>query len=160
MPETILGLPAHVLIIHAVVVLGPIAALTAIAYALVPRLRANVKWWLVGFATITGISSWAAAEAGEQLQRTLAQAGATPDTPIGQRIQEHAEAGEVLQLAGPGFMILVLVAVLYLLPVKGGGTPNALRVATSVVLVLASLFLVYQVAVTGHSGAAAVWTTS
>lgn len=159
MPETILGLPAHVLIIHAVVVIGPLAALTAIAYAAIPRVRANVKWWLAGFATVTGITSWVAADAGEKLQAKLVGLGATPDTEIGQRITEHAEAGDLLRWVGPAFMVLVLVSVFYLVPVKGGGTPNALRVVTSVVLVLASLFLIYQVGITGHTGAEAVWSS-
>lgn len=159
MPETILGLPAHVLIIHAVVVLGPLAALTAIAYAAVPRLRANLRWWLAGLSVVTGASSWFAAESGEEFERTLLASGATPDTPIGQAIHEHAEAGDLMRWVGLGFMVLVLVAVFYLVPVKGGGTPSGLRSVTSVVLVAAALFLLYQVAVTGHSGASAVWSS-
>ena len=159
MPETLFGLPTHVLVVHAVVVFGPLAALTAIAYAAVPRLREHLKWWLAGFAVVLGITSFVAAEVGESLERTLLAAGASRDTPVGQRIREHAEAGDVMKVAALVFMVLALVAVFYLLPAKGGGTPGGLRTATAVVLVLASLFVLYQVTVTGHSGSAAVWTT-
>jgi hypothetical protein len=159
MPETLFGLPTHVLVVHAVVVFGPLAALTAIAYAAVPRLRENLRWWLAGFAVLLGITSFVAAEVGESLEHQLLAAGATRDTPVGQRIHEHAEAGDVMKVAALLFMVFVLVAVFYLLPAKGGGTPGGLRAATAAVLVLASLFVLYQVAVTGHSGSAAVWTT-
>ncbi len=159
MPETLFGLPTHILVVHAVVVFGPLAALTAIAYAVVPRLRAHLKWWLAGFAVVTGVTSFVAAEVGEALERTVVAAGATRDTPVGQRIHEHAEAGDVMKIAGVSFMVLVLLAVFYLVPARGGGTPNGLRVATAVVMCLAAAFVLYQVAVTGHTGSAAVWTT-
>ncbi len=159
MPETLFGLPTHILVVHAVVVFGPLAALTAIAYAAVPRLREHLRWWLAGFAVVLGTSSFVAAEVGESLERQLVAAGASRDTPVGQRIHEHAEAGDVMKVVALLFMVLVLVAVFYLLPARAGGTPNGLRVATSVVVVLAALFVLYQVAVTGHSGSAAVWTT-
>ena len=40
----IAGLPAHILLIHVVVVLAPIAGLAAIAYAAAPRWRGYLAW--------------------------------------------------------------------------------------------------------------------
>jgi hypothetical protein len=38
------GLPVHVLVVHAAVVLTPLAALTAIVFAVVPRWRWLTRW--------------------------------------------------------------------------------------------------------------------
>lgn len=153
--DQILGIPVHPLVVHAVVVFGPLAALTAIAYAVAPRLRLPLRWWLAGFSVVAGLSALVAGESGEALQRRLRDAG-LGGTAM-QLVDEHAEAGDVLKTGALLFMVLAVVAVFYLLPAKGGGTPQALRRATAVVLVLASLFLLYQSVVTGHSGAVAVW---
>ena len=40
----IAGLPAHILLIHAVVVLAPLAGLAAIAYTTAPRWRGYLAW--------------------------------------------------------------------------------------------------------------------
>ena len=45
--DTILGLPAHPLLIHAAVVLMPLLIAVVIGYAAVPRLRSRLDWAVV-----------------------------------------------------------------------------------------------------------------
>ena len=63
------GLPAHILLVHAVVVLAPIAGLGAIVYAAAPRWRTYLAWPLgvlsLGLVPVTLLT----AQAGEQLEK-------------------------------------------------------------------------------------------
>ena len=49
------GLPLHPLVVHAAVIFGPIAALTALAF-LVPRWRLRLRWPMVGLALVATAS--------------------------------------------------------------------------------------------------------
>jgi hypothetical protein len=103
---TIGGLPAHPLLVHAVVVLLPLAAVCAVALALLPRWRRKYGWPVllltavgVGLVPITEI-------AGQQLLDRLT----VLDTSL---IQRHADLGGQLQPYAIGFgvaVILLLVA--------------------------------------------------
>jgi hypothetical protein len=48
--DEINGLPAHPLVVHGAVVLVPLLCLTAIAFALLPRVRGQVWWAAAGLA--------------------------------------------------------------------------------------------------------------
>ena len=83
------GLPLHPLVVHAVVVLGPLAALTGLAYALVPRWRWVLRWPLVALAVVTAVAALAAVAAGEDLL------AARPELePL---VEEHEGRGEWLR---------------------------------------------------------------
>ncbi|GAA3393205.1 hypothetical protein [Cryptosporangium minutisporangium] len=82
--ERVFDLPAHPLVVHAAVVLVPIAVLAAFAYVLVPRLRSKVGWVLVLSAVSGAGASVVAAETGDRLARYL---GVTPD------VEEHGGFG-------------------------------------------------------------------
>ena len=58
------GVPLHPLVVHAVVVLGPLAALTGLAYAAVPRWRWLLRWPLVVLAVVTAVTAFVAVVAG------------------------------------------------------------------------------------------------
>lgn len=152
--DTVLGLPTHILVIHAVVVLGPIAALVAIAYAVRPAWRGRLRWPLAVLAVATGITGLVAGESGEQLEHRLeglGLSGAQRDL-----VHEHTEAGDLAKVLCLVFMLVVLVAVLWALKPGVTGGPIALVAAVAVVLV--SLATLGSVSVTGHTGASASWT--
>lgn len=141
--DTILGLPTHILVIHAVVVLGPIAALAAIAYAVRPGWRPALRWPLAGLAVATGLTGAVAGESGEQLEHRLRGAGLGADQMA--LVHDHAEAGDLAKVICLVFMAVVLVAVLWSLK-PGAGGPLAL--ATVVGLVLVALATIGSVSVT------------
>lgn len=149
--DVIGGLPMHPLVVHAVVVLGPLAALGAVVYVLVPKWRPALQWPVLGFAVIAAASAVAAEESGEALQDRLAGTGFTSAA-----IETHAEAGE---LAAKSLLLLlgVVVVVGWLLR-RGHPTKQRLLDIGALVVVLAAAgFVAYATITAGHSGATAVW---
>ncbi|MFI5956525.1 DUF2231 domain-containing protein [Cryptosporangium sp. NPDC051539] len=83
--EKVFGLPAHPLVVHAAVVLVPIAVLASFAYVLVPRLRPKVGWVLVLSALGGAGAAVVAYETGDRFAKYL---GGTP------AIDEHGGFGK------------------------------------------------------------------
>jgi hypothetical protein len=68
---TVNGIPAHPLVIHAVVALLPLATLGAIAMAIRPRWRRAIGIRVALIALVGVIAVPIATQTGEQLQRAL-----------------------------------------------------------------------------------------
>ncbi|HET6625323.1 MAG TPA: DUF2231 domain-containing protein [Nocardioidaceae bacterium] len=151
------GLPLHPLVVHAAVVLAPLAALVAIVFAVVPRWRWLTRWPAVVTALIAAGSVFAARLSGEDLL------DARPE--LAPLVAVHEDRGELLLWVTLGFAVVVLVAAWML----GGSTPlpNGRGARTSavpivdtvlaVLLVLAALAVLVQVVLTGDAGSRAVW---
>ncbi|MFV0286176.1 MAG: DUF2231 domain-containing protein [Demequina sp.] len=151
--DLIAGLPLHPLIVHAVVVLAPLAALLALAYVALPARQALLRWPLAALAVIAGGSAVVADQSGEALQHRLESAGLESDL-----IETHAEIGEATTVVTVLFMLFALACVLFALrPTTAAKRGGALRVVSSIVLAGLSLGVLYQVVLAGHSGATAVW---
>lgn len=147
MLDTFFGLPTHILVIHAVVVLIPLAALVTIAVAVVPSWRARFVWWVAALDLVTFGASLVAKESGESLYHRLQAIGA------GQSVHEHTELGDVM----PWFVLgLLIVAVLLGLVrhTRRGAAPLVLA-ALAVAVGVASVVWVVRV---GHSGSGATWS--
>ncbi|CCI52592.1 DUF2231 domain-containing protein [Nostocoides jenkinsii] len=137
--DTVLGLPLHPLVVHAVVVLGPLAALLLVAYAAVPRWRAGLRWPTVACALVAGCAAVVATEAG-----------------VGEPGFEHEERGE---LARTALLILAAVTLVVVFLVARVEAATA-RVGVALILsIAAAVFATGAVALAGHSGAKAVWTS-
>ena len=152
---TILGLPAHPLIVHGAVVFIPLATLAVLGYVLRPSLR--VAYWkpCVVTVVIAEACSFLAGQTGEQLQQAMRHS---------RLIRVHAEWADRLGLAMHAlfavFLLVVIVdrhQVLAKYAVVASGT--ARRVAAALAVVLAIVVLVL-VAVVGHLGARAAWHSS
>ncbi len=155
----IAGLPAHILLIHGVVVLAPLAGLAAVVFALLRRSRRYLAWPLGILAVILVPLSVLTAEAGEQLEKAR---------PVSKLIEEHAEQGSFLRFVAAFFLVVAAGQIVAAFPsiltrrpafrgLRGLLEARWLLPATSALGVLAGLFLVYQSIATGHSGAASVW---
>ncbi|CAH0160188.1 MULTISPECIES: DUF2231 domain-containing protein [unclassified Arthrobacter] len=150
------GLPAHILLVHAVVVLAPIAGLGAIVYAAAPRWRTYLAWPLgvlsLGLVPVTLLT----AQAGEQLEKAR---------PASALIHEHAQQGDVLKVVSVIFFVLVAAMLVVTYEPFGrrlaflGGLRDirSVRVALLIAGVVTGAFFIYQSIITGHSGAASVW---
>lgn len=154
------GLPAHILLIHAVVVLAPMAGVMAVIFAVWRRSRTYLAWPLGVLALLMVPLSILTAEAGEQLEDVR---------PASELIKEHAEQGGFFRIVAVIFLVVVAAQVLAAFPstlsrwtvLRGAGQALSARwlvPATSVLGVLAGLFLIYESVVTGHSGSASVWS--
>lgn len=147
--DLINGLPVHVLVVHAAVVLVPLAALGLVGMAISVRLSRHIGWLVVlGAAAATG-AAVVAKESGERFQ-----------IRVGAPEFEHNQLGDVL----PIFAGVLLLATLLLWWIDRSGraagvTPRrGLRIIVAVLAVIvaaANLVWVYRV---GESGARSVWS--
>ncbi|MFV0309567.1 MAG: DUF2231 domain-containing protein [Desertimonas sp.] len=148
--ESVFGLPAHPFLVHAAVVLMPIAVIALIVVAAVPRWR---RWGAPVVLAATLISFGAillARGSGEALEEGV------DETEL---VEEHTEMGDQILpwTIGP----VVLATGLVVLDRRGGavrtasGTVTAVAVALSVVV---GWVAVWKIAEVGHSGAKAVWS--
>lgn len=177
--DSILGLPIHPLVVHAVVVLGPLTALIAIAYAVLPRSRKALRWPLLLGALVTAGTAFVAQESGEALFVRVAGSSTGQNAERMAQIADHQSAGERLFYASLVFAAIVLLAAFLKHRPKTpkaakaqadssdgepgtdvmAGSPGQSSVATvmSVLLVLAAIGLLVTAGLAGHSGATAVW---
>lgn len=151
------GLPAHILLLHAIVIFAPVAGLLAIGYSWAPPIRKYIGWALFALAVLNVPLAWITTETGEQLEE---------QRPENNLIEAHAAQGNALPLIAVLFLIAaVLLFLAYdslalrLMPwlAKARAVP-ALKIVVSVLASAASIWFIYQTIVTGHSGALAVWT--
>jgi len=141
--DLVLGLPVHPLIVHAVVVLVPLAALAAIAMAVKPSISRKYGLVIIGIAVVGQISSFIAKSSGEALEERM-----------GVELERHAELGELAPITS--LPLLGLIVLLYRID-KSGFLKN-LRTAVAIVVTAAAIFAAGYIAITGHSGAEAVWS--
>ncbi|NYE37671.1 MFS family permease [Nocardioides cavernae] len=148
------GVPLHPLVVHAVVVLGPLAALTGLAYAFVPRWRWLLRWPLVVLAVVTAVAALVAVAAGEDLL------AARPElAPI---VEEHEEAGENLRSVALIYAVVAAVGAWALggtsaLASGRGARPTRFGIPVMVLLAVAAVGLLVTLYLAGDSGARAVW---
>ncbi|WP_319460526.1 DUF2231 domain-containing protein [Micromonospora sp. RTP1Z1] len=155
MPDTVNGLPVHPLVVHAVVVLLPLAALGVVALAVRPSWRGRFGVLVVVIAALAAAAIPLATDSGESLERRVGDPG------------RHAELGDTLIW----FALPLLVAAVALVwlhrragrPADGGaettrpvrpGTVGVVVAVLAVAVAAANLVQVYRV---GDSGAKAVW---
>ena len=152
------GLPLHPLVVHAVVVFAPLAALFGVVYAAMPHWRWAVRWPLVAVTVVAVVTAVVAALSGEDLA-TGRGLDALP------AVQEHQDRGELLRNILLGFTVVVGLAAWRL------GGPSGLQSGKGerpcpggpLHLVVLGLLMVGSVAVgvgvflAGDSGSRAVW---
>jgi uncharacterized membrane protein len=163
MPWFIDGLPLHPLVVHATVVLVPLAVLGALAVVLLPAARRRYGSLVVVTAVAATVCTVLAEQSGEALEHTM---------PRNLAIEAHAAAGDYLKLWMAPLMIATAVFVLMhrradrTARLEASGTTSALALAgrqrvlaigvavVTVVLALGTAAVVFQ---TGDLGAQAVW---
>ena len=145
MPETVLGLPLHPLVVHATVVLVPLTALLLILSAVSPRIRAWAGPLPLLGAALSCLLAFLSTQTGQNLEEAL------PETSL---IEKHAELGDMLIWWAVG--MLAIAAAQYLLA-RRRGAGKALVLGVTVLGVLVGIGTTVQVALIGHSGAKAVW---
>ena len=146
----IMGLPLHPLVVHAVVVLVPLAALGGIVISVWRAARRRYGWLTVAFAAAAAGSTFVAQEAGEALAASIPQ-----HSPL---LEAHIAIGGQLLV----WVILLFVGTLAvmisqrLIDQQHPSGRIALLLGAIVTVVTAAISVV-QVARIGHAGATAVW---
>ena len=152
MPTEINGLPAHVLLVHFVVMMIPITALLLLASAVWPAARRRIGVVLPILALLSLISVPITANAGQWLRDRMG--GGSP------QVAQHASFADQLLPWTVG-LFLVSVAVWdvhrFVPAARTGTSKTALTLglaALSLIVAVGSVFAVYRV---GDSGAKAAW---
>ncbi|GAA2143836.1 hypothetical protein GCM10009844_16690 [Nocardioides koreensis] len=154
--DLINGLPIHPLVVHAVVVLLPLAAIGTIAIAVRPDWRRRYGVLVVVAAALSTVLTPVATSSGEALEQHVGNPG------------EHAELGDQLIWFEIPLLLLALALVWFDRRQRAADasthastdakavSPTALKVvaALAVIAALATSVQVYRV---GDSGARAAW---
>lgn len=145
--DLINGLPVHPLVVHAVVVLLPLAVLGTIAIAARPKWRLTYGPLVVGIAAVATVLVPVATSSGESLEKRVGDPG------------EHAELGD--QLIWFAIPLLLLALGLVFLARRNASDkpvgPPVLPQVVAVLAIVAALATSVQVYRVGDSGAKAVW---
>lgn len=143
MLDTVLGLPLHPLVVHAVVVLLPMVALGVIALAAVPRWRPRFALSLLGLLAVGAASAVVAMLAGN----ALAERVGLPAT--------HQGWGTALAFTS---VVYLVVAGGWLWWVRDEeDEPTAAQGGLGWVAAVLSVVILVLTVGAGHSGATAVW---
>lgn len=138
---TITSLPAHPLVVHAVVVFAPMSLVLVLVSVLVKRWRPPLQWVLIGSLVITAVGSIIAKSSGD----SLAAAIGLPE--------QHALWGNYLVTAS---LIALGITVLWVWCSKVG-LPRVVTGILAGLVVIAAVVLGGVTYAAGHSGAEAAW---
>ncbi len=144
MVSTFNGLPAHVLLVHFVVVLAPLTAILAIVCAVWPAARQRLVWLVLVLAIATTALTPLTVEAGEWLEHRV---GSSP------ALETHAERGDTMLY----FALALLAAAILLVFAHLRALGVAARAVIAVAVIAASAATIVAVIRIGDSGSQAVW---
>mgnify|MGYP005814177015 CR=1 FL=1 len=153
----IFGLPAHPLLVHLAVALTPVAAVLAVLSAVWPAARRRLGWLTPAVTFLALVAVGITSSAGEWLAAHV---------PTSDRIQRHTSMGEGL-VAWAFLLFALTLAAWYWYRTWAPGGRRAASTSGAVARAVPAVFAVLVVAVAiatlvdlaliGHSGAAAVW---
>jgi Predicted membrane protein (DUF2231) len=144
-------LPVHILVIHAVVVLVPLAGLLGILFV-IPRTR---QWSRNAFALVTLgalVMTFVARQSGVHLMHNLDSRGAPPPNDL---LATHQSRGNMLFYEMIGFAIVAVAA--WLLSREPGQFQGAVAIGVSALIIVATVATAWQVYRVGEIGSKMVW---
>ncbi len=148
--NTIAGIPAHALLVHAIVVLAPLVALLEILCGFWPAARRRLVWLVLALAAATMVLTPLTTDAGQWLidQRSSV-------SPI---LQEHAERGDWMTYFSAALLVVALaLVVLHWLESRSDTPRKVATVVVAIVALVVGVSSIVTVVRVGHSGAESVW---
>ena len=148
--DNLVGLPAHPLIVHAAVVLLPIAAIATVAVAVVPRWRRPYAPLALAASLVAAGTIWLAMESGESLEDRVTETAL---------VERHAQLAE--QVLPWAIAVAVVAGAIVAADRSRTRFTNNPSRAITIALVSAALVTgagaTWTIAEVGHSGATATW---
>jgi hypothetical protein len=156
------GLPLHALVLHAAVLLGPVTALAAIAYAALPGWRWLIRWPMVALAVATVGAVYVSKLSGEAL---LEDRASSFDPEEIAQIALHEDRANVLLWVSLAFLVVAVVAALVVggpsALASGAGARDSRGTAVTYgvlgLVVVGAVALLVMTVLTGDAGSRAVW---
>lgn len=147
---TLWGLPAHALLVHAIVVLAPLTALLEILCGFWSAARSRLVWLVLALAVVTTVLTPLTTEAGEWLKDQRRSV-----SPL---LQEHAERGDWMIYFSVALLIVaVALAVLHVLEGRSDQPRRAFAVVVAVLALVVGVSSIVTVVRIGHTGSQSVW---
>lgn len=148
--NVIAGLPAHALLVHAIVVLAPLTALLAMLCAIWPAARRRLVWLVVALAAVTLVLTPLTVSAGEWLYNRE-----DAHSPV---LETHQERGETMIYFSVALLVIAIaIAALHVLDTRSEKRRTAVTVIVAVAAVLVGVSSIVGVVRIGHTGTEAKW---
>jgi uncharacterized membrane protein len=147
--NTLDGIPAHPLLVHAIVVLAPLAAVLAILCAVWPAARQRLVWLVLVLAGVNLVLTPLATNAGEWLYER------TPDSPY---LDTHEHLGDTMIYVSIALMVAAALLAFSHVRSNQDKSSTGLSVIVAVLVVVIGVGVTVQVFRIGHSGAKSVWS--
>jgi hypothetical protein len=147
---TITGIPAHALLVHAIVVLAPLTALLEILCACLPAARRRFVWLAFALAAVTLVLTPLTTRAGEWLYN---QQSRPSDI-----LRTHAERGQWMIYFAIGLLVVAIaLVVLHWLTSRSDKPRTAAAVIVAILALAVGVSSIVGVVRIGDAGAQAVW---
>jgi hypothetical protein len=147
---TITGIPAHALLVHAIVVLAPLVALLEILCGFWPEARRRLVWLVLALAAVNLILTPLTTYAGEWLYDQQSD-----PSPI---LREHAERGDWMIYFSIGLLLVAIaLAVMHWLEGRSDKRRTVATVVVAIVALAVGISSIVGVVRIGDAGAEAVW---
>ncbi|MDT7761406.1 MAG: hypothetical protein QOC63_826 [Mycobacterium sp.] len=147
---TITGIPAHALLVHAIVVLAPLTALLEILCAIWSAARRRLVWLVLALAAVNLVLTPLTTNAGEWLLGQRKRVG-----PV---LQTHADRGEwMIYFSVALLFVAIALVVLNWLTSRSDNPRTAAAVFVAVLALAVGVSSIVTVVLIGDSGAHSVW---
>jgi apolipoprotein N-acyltransferase len=147
---TVFGLPAHALLVHAIVVLAPLTALLEMLCAVWPAARRRFVWLVLAFAVVTTVLTPLTTTAGDWLYNQQSQPS---DILI-----EHANRGQWMIVFSVGLLVVAIaLAVLDWLERRSDKPRKIATIVVAIIAVMVGVWSIVGVVRIGDAGTEAVW---
>jgi hypothetical protein len=147
---TITGIPAHALLVHAIVVLAPLTALLEILCALWPAARRRFVWLVLAFAAVTMALTPLTTSAGDWLFNQQSQPSNILIT--------HANRGQWMILFSAGLLVVAIaLAVMQWLENRSDKPRTVATIVVAIIALVVGVSSIVGVVRIGDAGAEAVW---
>jgi predicted lysophospholipase L1 biosynthesis ABC-type transport system permease subunit len=147
---TITGIPAHALLVHAIVVLAPLTALLEILCAFLPAARRRFVWLVLALAAVTLALTPLTTAAGLWLYNQQSQPSDI--------LRTHAERGHWMIYFAIGLLVVAIaLVVLHWLTSRSDKPRTAAAVIVAILALAVGVSSIVGVVRIGDAGAEAVW---
>jgi uncharacterized membrane protein len=148
--STFQGLPAHVLLVHFIVVLVPLTAALSVLCALWPAARRRLIWLVASLAVLIGVLTPLTTEAGEWLEQRI------QPTDV---LRVHAALGDTMLYFALGLILgSALLVFVHLREHRERPLSTVVTLAIAAVVLTTSVAAMVQVYRIGDSGARSAWS--
>jgi asparagine N-glycosylation enzyme membrane subunit Stt3 len=147
---TITGIPAHALLVHAIVVLAPLTALLEMMCAVWPAARRRFVWLVLAFAVVTLVLTPLTTSAGDWLYNQQQQPSDILIT--------HANRGQwMIAFSAAMLVVAIALAALHWLEGRSDKRRTVATIVVAIVALAVGVSSIVGVVRIGDAGAEAVW---